>query len=268
MMRPNPLRRALDRGGLVVGHMVMEFVRPAVIQALSCLPLDFLLFDLEHTGLSLETLEPALSVCRLTGIAPVVRVPGLSGHYVSRCLDLGALGLMLPNVETPEQARAFVHAAKYAPMGGRGMALGAAHTGYQSVEPAAYARWANEEIVLIAQIESKLGLTNCAAILETPGIDVGWVGATDLSLSLGVPGQFEHPSFLEALTTVANLCRERGKGAGIQPGDLKMASRWLRLGYNVISLSTDLYLYREALRDSLGQLRAIAVAPAGAQDQH
>ncbi|MGQ9552567.1 MAG: HpcH/HpaI aldolase family protein [Anaerolineae bacterium] len=259
MMVPNPLKEALAKGRLVVGHMVMEFTVPAIAQILRPLAPDFVLFDLEHTGLSLQTLAPLLGSCRLAGLVPVVRVPGLSGHYISRCLDLGALGIMMPNVQTAEEARAFVTAAKYPPDGRRGMGLGGAHTGYQMPDPSEYARWANEQVVLISQIESATGVANVDAILAVPGIDIGWVGHMDLSLSLGIVGQYEDERLIAALKRVAEACKRHGKGAGIQPGSLDVARRWYDLGYNVLSFATDIAVYQRALGEGLQALRQFAL---------
>jgi 2-keto-3-deoxy-L-rhamnonate aldolase RhmA len=191
---------------------------------------------------------------------PLVRVPGLSGHFIPRCLDAGALGIMVPNVQTPEEARAFVAAAKYPPEGRRGMGLGGAHTSYQPADPAAYARWANKETVLIAQIESTTGLESVAEIADTPGIDVAWVGAMDLSLSMGIVGQYEDERFVAALRRVAEASRQAGKGAGIQPGSPALARRWHGLGYNVLSFSTDIAVYQRAVAEALAAVRALGTS--------
>lgn len=257
-MEPNPLRQALDERRLVVGHMAMEFTVPNLAALLRPLGLDFVLFDLEHTGLSLETLAPLLVSCRLAGLPAVVRVPGPTGHFVSRCLDLGALGIMMPNVKSAEEARRFVSAAKYPPLGSRGMGLGGAHTLYQVPDSREYADWANAQTVLMAQIESPEAVEAIDEILEVPGIDVGWVGQNDLTLSMGILGQFEHPDFVAAQRKVAQACAQHGKGAGCQPGSAALAREWFDAGYNVISLGTDIGVYQRALGQFLGDVRAFA----------
>jgi len=261
-MEPNPLKQAISRGGLVVGHCVMEFCLPGIARIVQPAAPDFVLFDLEHTRHSLETLGPLFLACRATGLVPLVRVPGPQGHFIPRCLDQGALGVMMPNVETAEAARAFVAAAKYPPEGRRGLGLLGAHTGYSAPDPAAYARWANEQIVLIAQIESVAGVANVAEIVGTPGIDVAWVGHNDLSLSMGIVGQYEDERYISALRRVAEACRQAGKGAGIQPGSLSLAKRWLALGYNVLSFSIDIAVYQRALTESLAAVRALGAGAA------
>lgn len=257
MMEPSPLKQKLTDRSLVVGHMVMEFTTPGIAQILVPARPDFVLFDLEHTRHSLETLAPLFAACRLSGLVPIVRVPGLSGHFIPRCLDMGALGIMVPNVESAEVAADIVAATRYPPDGRRGMGLGGAHTDYVSPDPVRYAEWANRNIVVIAQIESTRGLAAAEDIVATPGIDVGWVGHFDLSLSMGILAQVDSRRFIEAITRVAEACKRHGKGAGIQPGSLQRAREWFGLGYNVISMGTDIGVYQQAITQAVKDVRSL-----------
>ncbi|NPV09546.1 MAG: aldolase [Anaerolineae bacterium] len=254
-MQPNPLKQALAQRRLVLGHMVMEFAVPNVAHLLAPLGLDFLLLDLEHTGLSLQTLAPILASCHAIGLPAIVRVPGPWGHYVPRCLDLGAMGIMMPNVRSADEARRFVEAAKYPPMGSRGMGLGGAQTGYQLPDLRQYADWANEQTVLVAQIESPEAVEAIDDILSVPGIDVGWVGQNDLTLNMGILGQFDDPRYIAARRRVAEACRSHDKSAGCQPTTLPLAREWFEAGYNMVSLGTDIRLYQQALREFLLAVR-------------
>lgn len=254
-MQPNLLRQALAQRRLVLGHMVMEFAVPNVAHVLSPVGPDFLLLDLEHTGLSLETLAPILASCRVIGLPAIVRVPGPWGHYVPRCLDLGAMGIMMPNVRNTDEARRFVEAAKYPPMGSRGMGLGGAQSGYQVPDLRQYADWANEQTILVAQIESPEAVEAIDDILSVPGIDVAWVGQNDLTLNMGILGQFDDPRYIAARRRVAEACRAHGKSAGCQPTTLPLAREWFDAGYNMLSLGTDIRLYQQALREFLLAVR-------------
>lgn len=255
MMLPNPLKEKLSAGGLVVGHCIMEFAVPHIAEILAGAELDFLLFDLEHTRHGLETLGPLFLASRAAGAVPIVRVPGFTGHFVPRALDAGALGIMMPNVETRQQAEVLVAATRYPPEGSRGMGLGGAHTSYRLTNPAEYRDWANANIVVIAQIESVTGLENVDDIVSVPGVDVAWVGHTDLSLSMGSVGRYDEPAFRDALRDVAAACRRAGKSAGIQPRSAALAEDWFDLGYNVISLGTDIGVYQSAVAESVASLR-------------
>jgi len=192
---------------------------------------------------------------KATTVAPFVRVPSPDYHFLARIMDAGALGVMVPNVETPETAKSIVDAVKYAPLGRRGVGLGSAHTDYRNPDPAAYFAGSNATSTVICQIESTRGVENAEAIAATAGVDVLWVGHFDLTQSMGVPAQFHHPDFLMSLRTVVEVCRRHGKLAGIQPGTQAQAAEWMGLGFNVISFGTDTAVYRNALAAALAGLR-------------
>ena len=254
-MKPNLLRQRLASGRLAVGHMVMEFSTRGIAKIVEAAGADFALLDMEHSGIDLERIADLVAWFKATPVAPVVRVPAAQYHFIARVLDAGALGVMAPNVETVEQARQIVDAAKYAPEGRRGLGLGSAHNDYVPPEPVEYLREANANTVVICQIESQAGLTNLEAIAALPGVDVLWVGHFDLTQSMGIVGEFQHPRFLEAIARVAGTARRHGKGAGMQPGSREQAAQWMQLGFNVISLGSDIAVYRTALGSAVTEVR-------------
>ena len=210
-MKPNLLRQRLAEGRVAVGHMIMEFGTRGIAKLVESAGLDFVLLDMEHGCLELEQIAGLVAWFKATPVAPFVRVPQPFYHFIARTMDAGALGVMVPNVETAEQARAIVNAVKYAPEGQRGLGLGCAHNDY--VPPGGpagcvdYLRSANENTSVICQIESTRGLENLEAIAAVPGVDVLWIGHFDLTQSLGIVGQFENPRFLEAIERVARTAR-------------------------------------------------------------
>ncbi|HET8547221.1 MAG TPA: aldolase/citrate lyase family protein, partial [Bryobacteraceae bacterium] len=197
-MKGNRFREALTSGRVPVGHMIMEFGTRGVARLLESADLDFVVYDMEHSGFEIERVFDLIAWSKACTFAPMVRVPQGEYHFLARCMDAGALGVMVGNVETPEQARAIVSAVKYGPLGKRGVGLGTAHTDYVMPDPATYFREINESSVVICQIESELGVRNAAAIAGTEGVDVLWVGHFDLSQSMGIPAQFHHERFLDA----------------------------------------------------------------------
>ena len=168
-----------------------------------------------------------------------------------------ALGIMAPNVKSASEARTIVDAAKYAPLGQRGVILGSAHTHFQGVNPPEFMEYSNQNTTIICQIESRAGLESLNEIAATPGVDVLWVGHFDLSQSLGIPGQFDQPLFLDALKQVVDAARRHGLGAGIQPGSLAQAQEWVALGFDVISYGGDFYVYLEALSRGVAEVRKL-----------
>jgi len=254
-MKPNRFRQVVAEGRIPVGHMIMEFATRGIAKILEAAGVDFVVLDMEHTGFDAERIADQMAWFKATPIAPFVRVPQGLYHFLARTMDAGALGVMVGNVETPEQAHEVVNAVKYAPMGRRGLGLGTAHNDYVPPDTVAYLREANENSTVICQIESTTGLANLDPIASTPGVDVLWVGHFDLTQSMGIPAQFQHPEFLDALRRVVDAARRYSKRAGIQPGNTAQADQWLEIGFDVISWGVDIAVYREALRSAISVLR-------------
>lgn len=259
-MKDNRFQRVLREGGAPVGHMIMEFATRGIAKILEAGGVDFVVIDMEHTGFDGERIADLMAWFKATDIAPFVRVPQGLYHFIARTLDAGALGVMVGNVETAEQARAIVNAAKYAPLGLRGVGLGTAHNDYVQPDPAAYFRRANENTTVICQIESATGLANLDAIAATEGVDVLWVGHFDLSQSMGIPAEFQHPRFLDALQQVVRAANRHGKLAALQPGSIEQAGQWLAMGFHFVSWKTDIALYRAALQHEIEVVRRLVRA--------
>ncbi|MCS6951621.1 MAG: aldolase/citrate lyase family protein [Bryobacteraceae bacterium] len=261
-MKPNRVRQLLQQGAVPVGHMISEFGTRGIAKILEAAGADFALVDMEHSGMDLERVADLLAWFHATPVTPLVRVPQGLYHFVARVMDAGALGVMVPNVESAEQARAVVRAAKYAPLGGRGVGLGVAHTDYVLPDPVSYFREANEQTMVLCQIESVLGLENADEIASVQGVDVLWVGHFDLTQSMGIPGEFTHPRFVDALAAVVAAAKTYGKAAGIQPGSLEQAREWLALGFSMLSFGSDVAVYRDALAGALQAVRSVVTAGA------
>lgn len=260
-MKPNRFQRILREGHMPKGHMIMEFGTRGIAKILEACGVDYVVIDMEHNGFDAEKIADLMAWFKATDIAPFVRVPQALYHFIARTLDAGALGIMVGNVETPEQARSIVDAVKYAPMGKRGVGLGTAHNDYIAPDPANYFEFANSNTTVICQIESVTGLSNLDAIASTAGVDVLWVGHFDLSTSMGIPGKFDQPGFRAALAQVVDAANRHGKIAAIQPGSMSQAQEWLGAGFHVLSWKTDIALYRAALKKELDDLARIAQRP-------
>ena len=234
--------------------MVMEFGTRGIAQILEAAGVDFAVIDMEHSNFDAERIADLMAWFKATTVAPIVRVPQQFYHFLARSLDAGALGTMVPNVETPEQARDIVQAVKYAPMGQRGVGLGIAHTDYVMPNAEAYLREANERTTVICQIKSPRGVENADAIAGVPGVDCLWVGHFDLSHAMGIPARFQDERFLKALTALVNAANRHGKAAGAQPGSIEQACQWWELGFRVLSWRSDIALYRMALEEGVQQL--------------
>jgi 2-dehydro-3-deoxyglucarate aldolase/4-hydroxy-2-oxoheptanedioate aldolase len=242
--------------------MIMEFGTRGIAQILASAGVDFVVYDMEHSGMDVERIFDLIAWSKAVDFAPFVRVPQPQYHFLARIMDAGALGVMIGNVETPEQAREIVQAVKYAPLGRRGVGLGTAHNDYVVPDPRTYYEESNASSVVICQIESPIGVANAQAIAATPGVDVLWVGHYDLSTAMGIPGEFHHPRFIEALKTVVQGAQAHGRKLGIQPGSVQQMEEWLALGFDVISYQADISLYRSALQSAVKTVREKTNRPA------
>jgi 2-dehydro-3-deoxyglucarate aldolase/4-hydroxy-2-oxoheptanedioate aldolase len=243
-------------GRTAFGTMIFEFYVPAIAPVVSGAGADFLIYDMEHSGAGIDLIKQQMAYCRGLPILPVVRVPNSDSHFIARVLDCGAKGIMVPMVQTPEQARAIVQAAKYPPVGKRGAAFGVAHDDYTGGPVLEKITRANEGTLLIAQIETAQGAENLEAIAATPGIDVLWLGHFDMTNSLGIPAQFEHPAYLKVAADVVAAARKHGKAAGFMAADEALARDYLKRGYTMIAYGLDHHLLGQSLASGISALTA------------
>lgn len=255
-MKPNAIKRDVLAGKTVAGAMVFEFFSPGMSAILANAGCRFVLYDMEHTGLGFETLKWLFSTCRGLPIEPMVRVPRGEYAWLARALDLGARGVMIPMVESAEQALAIVQACRYPPVGRRGAAFGFAQCDYLGGDVAEKIRRSHERTMVIAQIETERGLEQVEAIAAVDGVDVLWVGHFDLSNFLGIPGRFDDPRFDAAMRRVAEVARRHGKAAGFMATDAAWIARAHQMGYTMIAGGTDTGLLELALKNMVSQIEA------------
>jgi 2-dehydro-3-deoxyglucarate aldolase/4-hydroxy-2-oxoheptanedioate aldolase len=257
-MRENRVKRALQSGGTSLGTMVFEFPSTGIARIAAEAGAEFVIYDMEHTGWSIETIRGLIATSRAANTVPMVRVPATEYNLIARPLDVGAMGIMVPMVESAEQAKKIVDSAKYPPAGKRGAAFGVAHDDYTGGDIIAKMTSANDEIFLMAQIETGAGIQNVEAIAGVDGIDCLWIGHFDLTNSLGIPGQFTHPVYLKAVQSVLDACQKHGKTPGIMCGDVATGQGQLKQGFRILAYSGDLWIYQQGLREGFNALRGSA----------
>jgi len=221
---------------------------------------EFLLYDMEHTGLGFETLKTQFALCRGLAIVPMVRVPRGEYHFIARALDVGALGVMVPMVACADEARHVVSCTRYPPEGRRGAAFGFAHDDYSGGDVVAKMQALHRRTMVMAQIETDEGLNNCEEIAAVPGIDALWIGHFDLTNFMGIPGQFSNPAYLAAVDRVVAACEAHGKAAAILATDDAWAHGYVGKGFRLMAYGVDQALLQQALERGLGVLRS-AKAP-------
>ncbi|KAA9396331.1 aldolase [Haloarcula sp. CBA1130] len=198
---------------------------------------DFVVIDLEHTAMSLETLENMLRAVD-RDVAPIVRVPTNDPVWIKRVLDLGVAGLMIPRVETREQAEQAVEAMQYPPNGDRGVAPARASDYGRTFGE--YYKHADDELTTILQIETELGASNAAEIVSVDGVDAVIVGHGDLSASLDVFGQWESETFESTLNSIVTTVHDAGKQVGMLATDEESIERWTGAGIDFLIAGADI----------------------------
>ena len=249
-------RNVVAAGKVPVGHMVWEFATRGMAKILESADLDFVIYDMEHSGFDVDKVADLLAWAKAANFSPFVRVPVCDYQFMARIMDAGAMGIMVGNVKNVEEANRIVQSVKFAPMGSRGVGLGSAHTDYLAPDPVKYFTEINKNSVIICQIESQEGVDNAEAIAAIDGVDILWVGHFDLSTSLGIPGQFDDPLFKQALERTVAAARKHGKLLGIQPGTPQQLDAWTKAGFNVISWAADSAVYRAALVSAVDLVRS------------
>jgi len=241
------LRQRLQQGELLLGQMVLELFTPGIGPMLEACGLDFVIFDMEHGRCDIALMSEMIASCRGSNIVPMARVPDAGFAPLSRVLDIGARGVMVPRVETRQQAEEIVSQLKYAPVGKRGVALGVAHDLYRAGAPEFFAR-TNEEIVVILLLETAKAFDNLDEIVSVPGVDIAWMGHYDLTVSMGIPAQFDHATFLKAMDDLIAACKKYGVAPGFLPPTPESAVHWIDKGFRAISLGSDIGVFLDGVR--------------------
>ena len=255
-MRDNPVKQAIANGGKAFGAMVFEFFSPGLPQICKNAGAEFVLYDMEHSGLEFETLKTQCALCRGLGVVPLVRVPAGEYHFIARALDIGAMGIMVPMVGSAEEAAHIVSCTRYPPRGRRGAAFGFAHDDYQGGDVAAKIEAIHARTMVIAQIETAEGLNQVAAIAAVPGVDALWLGHFDLTNFLGVPGQFGHPAYLQGVKHIVAACQAHGKTPAFLATDDAWSREYSAHGFRLFAFGVDQLMLQAALKAGLDQLRA------------
>ena len=242
-MQANKLKRALREGQPSVGGWcVFDHVGVTTLMAES--GYDWILFDMEHGDFSLLSLRSCLDAVQNSPATPVVRIPANDPAIIKRVLDLGAFGLIIPMINTAQDALAAVRACKYPPQGNRGVGAGRASKYGRHFKE--YLKWADDNILVVVQIEQEEALENIDTIAQIPGIDCLFVGPADLSFSLGVAMDFGHPKMQKALDKVLQAGRQYGIPIGMWCADANFAVEVIGRGMRLIALGSDAGLLADA----------------------
>lgn len=247
------MREKIAPGDTVKGVFVVTGT-PANVEILGYAGFDFVVLDTEHAPNDIAEIEHLVRAAQVSGITAIVRVSKNDPALILRALDAGATGVLVPQVNSAGEARQAVQAAKYAPLGNRGIAgmVRAARYGFTPLSE--YVSAANRRTLVIVQAEDKRAVENLDEILAVEGVDGVFVGPTDLSQSLGLAGQFDHPEVKGVLESVIQKIADTDKFAGMFCAGAQDAKRWQDLGAKMLAIGSDTLLLGQAARGLMSEL--------------
>ncbi|MDR6756366.1 2-keto-3-deoxy-L-rhamnonate aldolase RhmA [Mycoplana sp. BE70] len=248
------MKPALASGAVLRGIMVSELKTPFLGAILDSAGMDFAILDQEHGSYGADMLATLIAGFRGGRCQPIVRVPEIRRDCFLTPLEMGAAGVLVPRVETADQARAIVDFCRYAPSGSRGVSLSRAHTGFARVSASEYLARANKEILIGVQIETAEALDSLDDILAVEGVDMAFIGPSDLSVSCGISANLRAPEMASHIDNILAACRRHGKIGALQTTDWESAMALVPAGLAMISATTDLAALQHGLRAALAAL--------------
>jgi 4-hydroxy-2-oxoheptanedioate aldolase len=253
-LRTNSLKRKLREKDCVVGTFV-EIPAPPIVELLGLAGFDFAVVDREHGPIDRNECEQLVRAGASSEISVLVRISDHAAATMAQPLDQGAAGIHVPHVTSAEMARCAVHATRYHPLGERGIQPYVRAASYRSYQTAEYLATANDETVLVAQVEGTEGIANLESILGVAGIDVAFVGPYDLSQSLGIPGQVRHARVKGAISAAVGLAKRLGKKIGTYCDDAELANEYRELGVSYLTVSIDAGMFLAGAQALMAKLK-------------
>lgn len=236
------IKEKLKRGETALGIMIEEMTTPNIARILAACGFQYFIIDCEHGAFNEESVANIISVAKGSGIVPMVRVPEIRKDTISKPLEAGAAGLLIPQIKTVEDARRVVGEARYAPLGNRGISHTKMHDNYRFLSDPEHTRKQNEEVMIILQIETKEAIENLDEILSVKGVDAALIGPNDLSQSYGILGQFDNPVITDAFNKVIDVSKKHGIIPGVHFGSIEPLLKWGDKGMKLLMWSTEIGL--------------------------
>jgi 2-keto-3-deoxy-L-rhamnonate aldolase RhmA len=256
----NRTKARLREGGLVLGMGLRQARTVDIATIAGTCGFDWLFIDTEHNSMSIDTACQIAMAAVATGVTPLVRVPGHQHYHCARALDNGALGVVVPHVDTAEQAKAVADACRYPPQGHRSIAGNMPQLGFAALPVAEAAARMNDETLVVVMLETPTAIANADAIAAVDGIDVLLVGTNDLCAEMGIHGQFGNPRVPEAYGRVLAACARHGKHPGMGGVyDPQLMTKYIGMGMRFILSGSDLAFLMAGAQARAAALRAIAL---------
>ena len=250
----NRLMSAFEKTGYVIGPF-MKLNSPTAVELAGLAGFDFVILDAEHGPLNILVIEDLIRAAHLRNLCAIVRVGNNDPLMISRALDVGADGVQVPQITTAEDAKRAVKTAKFFPEGERGVCRYVRAAEYTNISKQDYFKAANKNTSVIVHIEGKEGLKNLNAILDVDGIDVLFIGPYDLSQSLGIPGETDHPILKKEVDRIIRDASKKGKAIGIFVENPEDAKNYIARGIQYISYSVDVGLILDQFKNVVSQIK-------------
>ena len=249
------IKKTLQEGGTVYGTMLTVSRSPRWANIFAQTGLDYIIIDTEHAPRSRSEIADLLAAFENTDMAPIVRIPIPSSHYVTMALDAGAQGILAPYCETVDEVKETIGAAKWRPLKGKLVREVVEQNNYPSDASKRYLEQRSEKTICIIGIESVPAIENLDDILQLDGIDAIFVGPNDLTISLGIPNEYENPIYEEALRKIIAICEKHNTPVMIHHQNVELSKRWLREGAKFVLHSTDARSIHNAIQDDFSKIR-------------
>jgi 2-keto-3-deoxy-L-rhamnonate aldolase RhmA len=259
-MKINLVKQALAEGKVQLGTGFGQLRSPEIPRLLAVAGFHWAFIDTEHGGFDLETVQDICRVSNMAGLCPIVRVADMQYSLIARALDCGAQGVIFPRVESPELLERAVSWTKFPPVGVRGYGLMAVHTDYEPMTFNQVIEHVNANSMVVLQIETRRALEAREELLSVKGIDAVMMGPADLSISLGVPGEFQHPKMVEAMEAVRDTCDRRGIAPGTQTRTPSLARFWKERGMRFLGCGHEISMLFERAQELVKLMQSAGTA--------
>ncbi len=250
------IKERLKNGEKVLGTMITTFISPDIAKILKNCGFDFCIVDCEHGAFTTREVANIIAVARGISLPVLVRIPEMRREHALKFMEMGASGLLLPNTESAEQARMLVDCTKYAPLGHRGVSLSRPHTDFQKISDGpAYMQSANDQTLLLCQIESREGVKHIEEIMAVEGIDAALIGPNDMTQDYGVLDHFDDPEIVAAFEKVIAAAKANGKFSGVHFAGSEPLKKWLSKGMQLNMWNSDCGLLMAGAAAQIKQLK-------------
>ncbi len=254
-MRTNTTRERLAKGEVVYGCGLQVYRAPEIPRLFAAAGFDYVFIDMEHGSFNLETAHDMIIACKLAGITPIVRVGELQYTLCARLLDQGAQGIILPRVEDPGQLEEALSWMRFPPLGKRGYGINPTMVDYEARTMPEVIAHQNRETLVVVQFETVRAVEAADELLSLKGLDVMMIGPADLSIALGVPGQFDSPVLVDTVDKLVAKCNQHGVVPGIQTRGVAMAKFWADRGMRFVGVAAEHVFLMEKCKEAMATLR-------------